>query len=48
MQRFVIAVAAILALTFGTPAFADEPIIINFSSQASASSRLLGTRLAQA
>ncbi len=31
MQRFVIAVAAILALAFGTPAFADEPIIIKFS-----------------
>ena len=31
MQRFVIAVAAILALAFVTPAFADEPIIIKFS-----------------
>src|SRR5271155_4274660 len=31
MQRFVIAVAAILALAFGTLAFADEPIIIKFS-----------------
>ena len=31
MQRFVIAVAAVLALAFGTPAFADEPIIIKFS-----------------
>ncbi len=31
MQRFVIAVAAILSLAFGTPAFAGEPIIIKFS-----------------
>ena len=31
MQRFVIAVAAVLALAFGTSAFADEPIIIKFS-----------------
>jgi C4-dicarboxylate-binding protein DctP len=31
MQRFVIAAAAILALASGTPAFADEPIIIKFS-----------------
>ena len=31
MQRFVIAVAAVLAFAFGTPAFADEPIIIKFS-----------------
>ena len=31
MQRFVIAVAAVLALAFGTSAFADEPIVIKFS-----------------
>lgn len=31
MQRFVIAVAAILSLAFGTPAFAGEPIIVKFS-----------------
>ncbi len=31
MQRFVIAVAAVLALASGSPAFADEPIIIKFS-----------------
>ncbi len=31
MQRFVIAVAAVLAVALGTPAFADEPIVIKFS-----------------
>src|SRR3984957_2045913 len=31
MQRFVIALAAILSLTLAKPALADEPIIIKFS-----------------
>ena len=31
MQRFALALAAVLALAFGKPALADEPIIVKFS-----------------